>query len=296
VVEAALEAVRPTAEAKEVRLEAALEPGIWVTGDAHRLQQVVWNLLANAVKFTPAGGQVAVTLGGADTHARIVVRDSGQGIPPDFLPHVFDRFRQADSSASRTYAGLGLGLAIVRHLVEGHGGTVCAESAGEGRGANFTVTLPRLRALAQTAIKSEIPGRAGLPLLIGMRVLVVDDEDDARAALAAALGRCGAQVEVAASAAEALIALDRGRPHVLVSDIGLPGEDGYALIRRVRSRAAAAGGEVPAVALTAYASREDAERAVVAGYQAHLPKPADVARLAQVVAELAGRPTAGSAK
>jgi PAS domain S-box-containing protein len=300
VIEAALDAVAPAAEAKRIRLEAVLDPEAGsVAGDPARLQQVVWNLLSNGVKFTPPGGRVEVRLERLDSQVEIRVSDSGEGIRPEFLPHVFDRFRQADSSTTRTHGGLGLGLAIVRHLVELHGGTVHADSAGEGQGSTFAVRLPvrsaapRLRDAerrpAAAAGEGTRPPAIGLT---GLRVLVVDDDADARVLLSAALEDHGAQVTAVGSTAEAVSVLDRVEPHVLLADIAMPGEDGYALIRRVRTREAGRGRRLPAAALTAYAGAEDRERALAAGFDRHVRKPVEARELATIVAELAGRAAA----
>ena len=297
VIEAAAEGIRPTAEAKGVRLQVLLEPQIEpVFGDRERLQQVVWNLLSNGVKFTHKGGLVQVTLQRINSHVEIVVRDTGVGIKPDFLPHVFDRFRQADGSTTRNYGGLGLGLAIVRHLVELHGGTAWAESAGENQGAKFTVRLPTMtlsehqpdEVLGQPAIS--MGERDHQPAsLDGLRVLVVDDEFDARTLLTAMLERCGAQVIAVGSAREGIESVESWKPDVLIADIGMPVEDGYGLIRRVRALPKEHGGQIPALALTAYARTEDRVRALSEGYQVHLAKPVDRAELAAVVAGLGHR-------
>jgi CheY-like chemotaxis protein len=266
-----------------------------VYGDHERLQQIVWNLLSNGVKFTPSGGSVNVSLQRINSHLEIVVTDTGVGISRDFLPHVFDRFRQADGSTTRNYGGLGLGLAIVRHLVELHGGTAYAESAGEDQGSKFTVRLPLMVAsehqvdapFSAPAIAAALRDRQ--MSLNGLRVLVVDDEIDARMLLAAMLERCGAEVISVNSAQEGLAALETWRPDVLVADIGMPVEDGYALIRRVRTLPKDKGGQTPALALTAYARTEDRVRALSEGYQLHLAKPVDRVELATVVASLANR-------
>jgi PAS domain S-box-containing protein len=294
VIEAGLEAVRPSADAKDIQVVVDLEPrDARVLGDPDRLQQVVWNLASNAVKFTPRGGRVNVALRQTDSHVVLTVTDTGKGIPADFLPHVFERFRQADSTSTRKYGGLGLGLAIVRHLVELHGGTVSAESAGPDQGAVFTVRLPLLEAArppAERGAGSAAAPEAGAPVTLdGVRVLLVDDETDSREFLSMSLRECGAHVTALGSAEEAVKALQTHRPDVLVSDIGLPGEDGYALIRRVRALGAERGGQVPAAALTAYAKGEDTTRALSAGYQVHLPKPVEPAELAAAVATLVGR-------
>ncbi len=301
VIEAVVESVRPAAEAKSIRLQVLLDPRAGgVSGDPDRMQQVAWNLLSNAIKYTPKGGRVQVRLERVNSHVEVTVSDTGQGISPQFLPFVFDRFRQADQSTGRAHGGLGLGLAIVRHLVELHGGTVRAESPGEGHGATFTVALPVMIAHdRQRFLDGDVERRhptAGAdevldcpPALDGLRVLIVDDEAGAREVLTAMLERCGAEVRSAASAGEALEAIEEQRPGVLVFDIGMPGEDGYWLIRRVRALPAERGGGTPAVALTAYARTEDRVRALTAGYQVHLAKPVEPAELIAAVASLAGR-------
>ncbi len=304
VIEAAAESIRPTAEAKGVRLQVLLEPNVGpVFGDHERLQQVVWNLLANGVKFTRKGGLVQITLQRINSHVEVVVTDSGVGIKPDFLPHVFDRFRQADGSTTRNYGGLGLGLAIVRHLVELHGGTAWAESGGEGQGAKFTVRLPTMtesdhkpeKVSRQPAISGFEAREKQPPSLEGLRALVIDDEIDARTLLTAMLERCGAQVVAVSSAREGLDSIENWKPDVLIADIGMPVEDGYALIKKVRALPRERGGQTPALALTAYARTEDRARALAAGYQVHLAKPVDRYDLAAVVANLAERAeTAGA--
>ena len=302
VVEAAADAVRPAAEAKNIRLQVLLDSAAGaVSGDAERLQQVVWNLLSNAVKFTPKDGRVQVKLERVNSHVEISVTDTGRGIRAEFLPHVFDRFRQADQTSTRTHGGLGLGLSIVRQLVELHGGTIGVDSPGEDQGATFTVALPQLitRHEAGTPERRHptkhhtfggtIPFDCP-PQLDGLRVLVVDDEEDTRDLLRAVLERCGSHVTVAASVREALAAIEAAAPEVLVSDIGMPEEDGYALIERVRARERArVTNRIPAIALTAYARVEDRVRAMQAGFQVHVPKPIEPVELAAVVASLAGR-------
>jgi len=300
IIEAAMDVMHPAADAKQIRLVLALDPGAGlVLGDADRLQQVVWNLLANAVKFTPVEGEITVRLERDGASVKITVGDTGEGIEPEFLPFVFDRFRQFESRPTRAHGGLGLGLAIVRHLVEAHGGTVSATSRGRGQGATFTVTLPLARHRKESsevgrdrlAGAGEVPqSRAPLPdHLRDLRVLVVEDEPDARNLLSLMLMSYEAEVRDCASAADALRILDEWRPDVLVSDIGMPFEDGYELMRKVRAREMERGGLVPALALTAYARAEDAQRAIEAGYQAHVPKPVAPNELATVVASLAGR-------
>jgi signal transduction histidine kinase/ActR/RegA family two-component response regulator len=289
VVEAALDTVRPTAEAKRVRLEAVLDPQageVWA--DPDRLQQVVWNLLTNAIKFTPEGGLVSVRLARVGPQLEIVVRDTGGGINPEFMPHVFERFRQADSSTSRPHGGLGLGLAIVRHLVEAHDGTVVAESAGKGKGATFTVRLPRHDSTDAARPAGLAPSAEAAPVsLEHVRVLLVDDDPDTRGMMQTVLVQRGAQVTAAASAAEALACVERETPDVLLSDIGMPGMDGYALIREIRERPKAR--DIPAAALTAYAHADDRGQAIAAGYQLHVAKPVEPSELVAVVASLAGR-------
>ncbi|MBW4634215.1 MAG: response regulator [Iphinoe sp. HA4291-MV1] len=297
VIEAALETVRPAANAKEIQLQCVLDPTAGsVAGDSDRLQQVVWNLLTNAVKFTHSGGLVLVGLERVNSHIEITVTDTGKGISPEFVPYVFERFRQADSSTTRTYSGLGLGLAIVRHLVELHGGTVHAHSQGEGKGATFTVQLPLVKESSRAGEsrsrreKNSAPpvlySSKPLPILDEMRILVVDDEADTRDFLVAAIEMCGAQVIAVSSVIEALQVISQQRLDALVSDISMPGEDGYSLIRRVRTLPKEQGGDIPAVALTAYARDEDMMRSLSQGFQMHLSKPVEPDELASVVASL----------
>ena len=293
VVEQALDAARPAAEAKDIRIQTVLDPRAGpVSGDPDRLQQVVWNLVLNAVKFTPNGGRVQVRTERVGPRVEIVVSDTGQGIAPDVLPFVFDRFRQADSSSRRAHTGLGLGLALVKHLVELHGGGVRAESAGEGQGATFVVTLPVSEAATDHvatvhATRVESP-RSRVPLG-GLRVLVVDDDPEALELASAILTAAGAVVRVSTSAAEGLDTLRAWRPDVLVSDIEMPGEDGYWLIHKVRALREAEGAQTPALALTAYGRVQDRTRALTAGYNMHVPKPVDPGELADLVASVAGR-------
>jgi PAS domain S-box-containing protein len=291
VVSAAVDTVRPAAEAKAIDLRVSLDPAAAETaGDAARLQQVVWNLLSNAIKFTPKGGQIEVRLERSGSDARVRVSDSGEGIRKDFLLHVFERFRQGDSTSTRAYGGLGLGLAIVRHLVELHGGQVIAESEGEGRGATFTVTLPIIRSALATKPSPESPrASATEPLrrpLEGVHVLVVDDEVDARDFVAALLEQHGGRVTTAASARAAGEVLEQAIPDLLVSDIGMSGEDGYALIREIRVRGLERGFWFPAIALTAHTRPEDRYQALSAGYQVHLTKPIDAAALVAAIVDL----------
>jgi signal transduction histidine kinase/ActR/RegA family two-component response regulator len=296
IVEAAVEIVQPAATAKRLRLtvDLAARPAL-TAGDADRLQQVIWNLLSNAVKFTPAEGEVQVRLT-RDSGYRITIQDSGLGIDARFLPHVFEAFRQADGSASREHGGLGLGLAIARQIVELHGGTIKARSEGRHTGATFEVFLPSV--IAPTGEHASRERAAALPgdladpaLLRNIRVLVVDDEEDARVLMQTTLSQYGADVSTASSVADALMAFDNARPDVLVSDIGMPNEDGYSLIRQLRARPAAQGGAVPAVAVTAYASAGDQSATETAGYQAHVAKPFEPADVARLVARLAGGTT-----
>jgi signal transduction histidine kinase len=290
VVEAALDALAPGAVAKPVTLERRLDPAAgpaWA--DSHRLQQIVWNLLSNAIKFTPPGGRVSVSVEREDPDVVIRVADTGQGIAPEFLPHIFDRFRQADSTTTRAHGGLGLGLAIVHHLVTLHRGTVTAASEGPARGATFTVRIPLAPVRAARPGAAPPAGDDRRPPLAGIRVLVVDDDADARELIAAVLGGSGAEVVAAASTAEALDVVARARPHVLVSDLAMPGDDGYVLLDRLRSLGPERNGSVPAVALTAFARAEDRERALARGFAVHVPKPVEPAALVEVVAQLAAR-------
>ncbi|GMU05245.1 hybrid sensor histidine kinase/response regulator [Corallococcus caeni] len=296
VVRQAMESVRPAADARGIQVRATVDTSSSVMGDTHRLQQVVWNLLSNAVKFTPRGGHVRLVVARRNSSVELTVEDSGQGIPEAFLPHVFERFRQADSGTTRKTGGLGLGLSIVRHIVEMHGGTVSAASEGEGRGATFTVRLPvsvtqpRDPAMPPSP-RPPVPGRAPMPPpeLGGVKVLVVDDEEDARELLRTLLEDCGAHVATAGSAAEGLQVLQVEHPDVLVSDIGMPGTDGYGFIKQVRALPDEKGGRTPAVAITAYARSEDRTRVLRAGFQSHVPKPVEPGELLAVLASLAGR-------
>jgi CheY-like chemotaxis protein/anti-sigma regulatory factor (Ser/Thr protein kinase) len=298
-VESAVEAVLPAADSKDIRLQKVLDTGITsISGDAARLQQVVWNLLSNAIKFTPRGGRVMVRLARVESHVEISVTDDGEGISPEFIPYVFDRFRQADGTTTRRFGGLGLGLAIVRHLVELHGGTVRAESDGEGRGSTFTVKLPLIPVYQREAEEEE--GRPAAEVtppsivecpenLNGLRVLVVDDEADTLEIIKVSLNQCGAQVTTANSSAEALDLLRHDSPDVIISDIGMPAEDGFEFIRKVRLLPPERGGRIPAVALTAYARAEDRLRVLRSGYQMHVAKPVELTELVAIVANVAGR-------
>jgi signal transduction histidine kinase/CheY-like chemotaxis protein len=293
IIEAALDAVRPALAAKGIHLQLSLDPDVGVvSGDPSRLQQVVWNLLSNAIKFTPPGGRVKVMLEKVGEDARITVEDSGEGIDPAFLPYVFDRFAQADSTFARKHGGLGLGLAIVRHLVEMHGGRVSAESSGIGNGAAFRISIPTLNAWALRNEYSHLipPEKTTGPLtrrtLRGLRILVVDDEADARELLTEVLEQRGARVIAVGSAHAALETLaELGRsllPHVLISDIGMPGQDGFELIHKVRTKFGSHK-KIPAIALTAYARPEDRERVLAAGYDLHIAKPVEASELVKAV-------------
>lgn len=340
VIEAAMDSVRPAADDKAIDFRFSIldfgldnidenresiepdeqhnnlkskikTPKFLVSADPDRLQQVIWNLLSNAIKFTPKGGKVEVQLERADSHAQIKVIDTGIGISTDFLPYVFDRFRQADSTTTRSHGGLGLGLAIVRHLVELHSGTVHVESNGDGQGATFSVKLPLLEQrsqksevrssqlrsstdtppLSHAGVQEERSSSGSCPLN-GLQVLVVDDDTDTRDFLTTVLGQHGAKVTPVASVSEALEALQQLKPDILVSDIGMPEEDGYGLIRKVRALEAERGGKIPAIALTAYASSEERLRALSAGFQIHLPKPVEPSELIAVLANMGSRSTA----
>ncbi|HEX8459566.1 MAG TPA: response regulator [Pyrinomonadaceae bacterium] len=305
IIEATIDTVRPMAEAKSIRVHPHMRTAhCVVSGDPARLQQVVWNLFSNAVKFTPEGGRVEVKLFCDERHVELEVSDTGQGISPDFLPYIFDRFRQADGTTTRKHGGLGLGLAIVRHLVELHGGTIRAHSDGDGRGSTFTLSLPLAAAIdveddgAAESIEEQpvasANGNASVSLartemLGGLRILVVDDEADTRELVQEVLARQGAQVRVSESAAEALRVLAAWKPDLLISDIGMPVEDGYELIKQVRRFDAEHQGHIPAVALTAYAGADDHRRALAAGFQTHLAKPIEPKALIETVARVTGR-------
>jgi signal transduction histidine kinase len=292
VVEAALETMHPAAQAKGLKIVPLLDIGAGtVRGDFARLQQIVCNLLSNAIKFTDTGGHVEVCLARRNDEVEISIADSGQGIKPEFLPLVFDRFRQEDGSISRRHGGLGLGLAIVRHLVELHAGSVDAQSAGEGKGARFIVRLPVREAnLLPRVTEAPTNGVVTAAMLMGVRLLVVDDDPGARELISGMLEGFGAQVSVAETGQAALSLLFAQRPDVLIADLGMPGMDGYALIEQVRALDPDFGGLTPAVAVTAYASPQDRLRALQAGYQNHVAKPVEAEELAIVIASLAGRP------
>jgi signal transduction histidine kinase len=291
LIEEVVDAVRPGAEAKGLRLHSLLEsPGAAVSGDPDRLRQVVWNLLANAVKFTPRGGRVEITAQRVRSHAEVVVSDTGQGIHPDLLPYVFDRLRQGDSSTTRLHGGLGIGLSLVRHLVELHGGSVFAESPGEGHGATFVVKLPLTVAdVREQPLARREPTSLGGLSLGGVRVLVVDDDPSAVDLVVEMLSQSGADATGCGSVGTALPMLVRWRPDVLVSDIEMPEEDGYTLIRKVRALSTDAGGKTPAVALTAFNRPEDRIRSLRAGFSIHVSKPVDPDELIAIIANLAGR-------
>jgi PAS domain S-box-containing protein len=301
VVEAALDSARPAIEAKGLRLEVVLDTDGLLSGDPARLQQVVWNLITNATKFTPRGGRIRVTLLREPSHLVLSVDDDGQGIDPSFLPFVFDRFKQADASTTKVHGGLGLGLAIAKNLVEMHGGTIAVHSDGAGKGASFTVRLP-VAAVRREASAASPPPRARTPAvrmdfdapadMRGIRVLAVDDDADCRDIVAAVLGSCGMLVVTAASAADAMQHIEREAPDVLLSDIGMPDEDGYSLIRRIRELPRGRGGMMPAACLTGYVSADDRRRSLLAGFSMHVPKPIDPAELVAVVASLARMATA----
>lgn len=297
-VRAAIQGVRPAADAKGVIIELAVDASpANVRGDVDRLQQVAANLLVNAVKFTPAGGRIAVAVRAMVGQAELVVADTGQGIDPEFLPHVFTRFRQADSTTTRTHGGLGLGLSIVASLARLQGGEVAVASAGVGKGATFTVRLPLAKESAR--VVAAAPARGAAPssdtLLAGVRVLVIDDEADVRSALSLLLEQMGARVVALDSGQDLERALAEYLPDVLILDISMPHEDGYSLIRRVRKLPASAGGKVPAISLTAHARIEDRTRAFSAGFQRHLPKPIDVPSLVTAIQELCPEPRAEAA-
>jgi signal transduction histidine kinase/CheY-like chemotaxis protein len=299
VIKAAMDSVEPAADAKEIQLQIIIDPAADNTrADEARLQQVIWNLLSNSIKFTPKGGKVSVKVERRDSMAEITVTDTGEGIRRDFLPFVFDRFKQGDGSSTRKHAGLGLGLAIARHLMELHGGTIEADSGGEGSGATFKVRLPIN--LASTVVVPPLDSSTAPTLprvtaptesrdLLGIRVLVVEDEPDAREMLRAVLERFDADVITASSASDALDVLPTAKPQVLVSDIGMPEEDGYALIRKIRTLPSEAGGNIPAIALTGYVRVEERMRALEAGYQMFVPKPVQAEELGSIIASLVAR-------
>ncbi|MFZ0681216.1 MAG: ATP-binding protein [Candidatus Binatus sp.] len=297
VIQASIEVVQPAADAKSIRIDTILDPSAGpVAGDPDRMQQIFWNLLSNAVKFTPRGGRIQVRLQRINSHVEVVVSDTGRGVDPKLLPHIFERFRQGDSSTTREHGGLGLGLAIVRHLVELHGGVVNAYSEGAGKGTEFILQLPIMVSVrgqepgeqrVHPSVGGNLSGR--VPALAGLRVLVVDDEQDAREIVSIILGEAGAEIATASSTREALDLMERWKPDVLISDIGMPGESGYDLIRMVRALPPDKGGRTPAIALTAYARTQDRLKILSAGFQMHVPKPIEPTELATVVASVAKR-------
>jgi CheY-like chemotaxis protein/two-component sensor histidine kinase len=299
VIQAAVESLLPAVQAKNIRLQTVLDAlPVFIAGDFGRLQQVVWNLLSNAIKFTSKGGKVQVSLEKVNSYIELSVSDTGQGIKPDFLPHVFERFRQADSSTTRQFGGLGLGLSIVKQLVELHGGTVQAASPGEGQGATFTIVLPL--ACTQSANEARIVEqhsdleqftviKCQETKLECLKVLVVDDEIDAQDLVKRILEEFGANVLTACSVDEAIELVQTYQPNVVVSDIGMPGKDGYEFIRILRGLPPEMGGNIPAAALTAFARSEDRVRALRSGYQMYIAKPVEAVELIAVVASLAGR-------
>ncbi|HEY8185921.1 MAG TPA: PAS domain S-box protein [Pyrinomonadaceae bacterium] len=299
VVDAALDAVRPAMEAKEIQIETLIDAGLrMISGDVDRLQQVVWNILSNAAKFTPNGGKVEISVSQTPAHVVIQVKDSGPGIEPTFLPHVFERFRQADGSTTRTHGGLGLGLAIVRHLVELHGGTIAVENREVGHGAIFTIRLP----LPSGDLRPEALARADATFkdtqseetsLEGLQILIVDDEPDTLDLITVELAQHGALITAATSAEDALKALEQGHFDLLISDIGMPKIDGYDLIRQIRQQETGKDKRIPAVALTAYARVQDRMQAILAGYDTHIAKPVDANELVMITASLARRPSKG---
>ena len=297
IIQAAVEAVQLAADAKGVRLDAVVDPIAGpVTGDPNRIQQIVWNLVTNAIKFTPKGGKVQITLERVNSHVELSVSDTGDGIDPAFLPHVFDKFSQADDSATKPHAGLGLGLAIVKNLVELHGGSVRAKSAGIGHGSTFIISLPVsvIRSLnggegrqhPSSPIETDF---ASAPDLSGIDVLVVDDDLDALELVRRVLEGCKARVTGCVTAAQCIELVSAARPHVVITDIGMPQQDGYALVRALRALNAERGGETPAIALTAFARSEDRRRAMLAGFDIHVAKPVEPGELVAVVARLARR-------
>jgi CheY-like chemotaxis protein len=296
VIETAVNVVRPTAEAKNIQIAVQLEPKpMVVSGDSNRLQQVIWNLLSNAIKFTPTGGRVCLSVAEVGSQIEMRVTDTGQGISRDFLPFVFDRFRQADSTSTREHGGLGLGLAIARHLVEIHGGTIKAESQGEGKGATFSVRLPSVgsqldtsRVLPAASADTEVGFKAD-SRLNGIHVLLVDDDADTLDLLTAALKQQKATVTAVSSAQDAIQAIKNSKPDVVVSDIAMPGEDGYQLIERIRAMEVDGTASIPALAITAYAKHEDREAALSSGYQGYLSKPIELSEFITAVAQAVSR-------
>ncbi|MBH8575244.1 response regulator [Nostocaceae cyanobacterium CENA369] len=287
IIRAAMETVRLSAEAKSIQINSELDSVVCqVFGDPGRLQQVIWNLLSNAIKFTPEGGRVEIYLEQVESQAQILVRDTGKGINPDFLPYVFDTFRQADSATTRKFGGLGLGLAIVRYLIEMHGGTVLAESSGEGQGATFIINLPMLLTELQVSNKDSEATTASASVFEDLQILVVDDDPDSLELVTFILEQYGATVTAVSSAKEVLAAIAKSKPDLLVSDVGMPEMDGYMLLRQIRSLSAAQGGEIRAIALTAYASEGDEQQALSVGFQAHIAKPIDPVQLVATITNI----------
>lgn len=289
-IEAAVESVRPAANAKEIRLIETLETGAtFVMGDSSRMQQILWNLLSNAIKFTPSGGRIEIILREIDAFAEITVRDNGQGISQDFLPFVFERFRQADGSSKRKHGGLGLGLSIVKNLVEMHGGTITAESGTSDAGTAFTIMLPLLLAQKNDGALSRLMGsldETDAVDMTGIRILVVDDDRDSREMLKIFLEGCKSQIMTAASATEALAQFSKSKPDILISDLGMPDMDGYDLIKQIRAFSTENGGRTPAIALTGYASLEEQKRVQSSGFDIHISKPVDYKKLLKIIDDL----------
>jgi CheY-like chemotaxis protein len=286
VIEGAIDTVQTAANAKNILLHPVLEPVGPICGDSTRLQQIIWNLLSNAIKFTPEHGRVEIQLQQVDHHAHIVVSDTGRGIAPTFLPYIFESFRQEDASTTRTFGGLGLGLAIVYYLVEAHGGTIWADSPGEGQGATFTVQLPLMAAGQVQPEPPTKPDTSDGMDLAGLRILAVDDEPDARDLITELLSQFGAEMLTVASANEALDQFESFQPNVLVCDIGMPEVDGYTLLQQIRTLSPEQGGQIPAIALTAYAREEDRQTVLRRGFQHHIPKPLDPETLVSTLIEL----------
>jgi CheY-like chemotaxis protein len=285
IAEAALSAVRPTADVKGIDILTSFPPQLpSVLGDGNRLQQVIWNLLANAIKFTGRGGSILVRIARSEKTVTVMVRDTGTGIDPSFLPHVFERFRQQDSSTTRAHAGIGIGLAIARYLVEMHGGTITAESEGVGRGATFRIELPVMETPVR-ASSASVPAGDALPSLDGLSVLVIDDESMTREVIAVMLRRCRAKVTLASSAAEGHARVAEHSPDVIVCDIAMPVDDGYSFVRELRK----SGPPIPVIALTAFGRPDDLQRALEAGFDAYLKKPVDPVTLANAVKKVSGR-------
>jgi signal transduction histidine kinase/ActR/RegA family two-component response regulator len=291
VTRAAINVVQPAADAKGIKMDYYAEPGLGaISADSARLHQIIWNLLSNAVKFTPHGGRISIRVEKDGADARVSVKDTGQGVDPEFLPRVFDRFRQADSSTTRSFGGLGLGLAIVRHLVELHGGTVSAQSDGLNKGATFSATFPLIAERAEpAAVTPAVDCSTDNQTLDGLRVLLVDDEAEAREIISTVITRTGGEVRTCKSASEGLSKLVEWKPDVILSDIAMPDEDGYSFIQQVRTLPRDKGGETPAAALTAYARDVDRRQALAAGYQMHIAKPISASQLITMIARLAGR-------